>query len=240
MLHPLARLAPVMAVLALALAGCGNLGDPRVAATVNGEPIPRSTLQEHYETVAGNPRLAQQLRADESGQLRGQVQAQVLTELVAAALVRQGAAALGVEIDQDDVAMQRQQLVEQVGGESALQQAIARQGLSEAEVERLLRDRAYRQAVTAELVAEDAATQQASQAFTEWLVQRRDGADIEVNPEFGRWDPESGSVVAEVRDADAAARGRSGARAPASPQRGAGANRGAAGDSRDPQDAAGS
>lgn len=221
MLGSRARGAGAVAALAIALAGCGGVGDPSVAATVNGEPIARSTLAHRYEAVASNPQLAERLRADEGGQLRGRVQAQVLTELVASTLVRQGAAELGVAIDEADVAAQRDRLAGQLGGEDALQQAAARQGLSDADLRRLLRDRAYRQAITAELAGDDAAGQQASQAFTEWLTRRRDQADIAVNPEFGQWDAAAGSVVAHAQGANKAAPDQ-----PARPGPGAGAEQG--------------
>lgn len=234
----LARLVPAIAALAVALVACGDVGDPGVAATVNGEAIPRSLLEDRWETVASNSQVAQQLQRDTTGQLRGRVQAQILTELIASTLVRQGAAELGVELDDADVAAQRERLAQQVGGEDALQQAIARQGLSEDDVRRLLRDRAYRRAITAELVGGgEAAGQRGSQAFTRWLTQRRDRAEIDVNPEFGRWDPDAGAVVAEVADADAATSGQAGA-ARASPASGAGDGAGqGAGQSADGADA---
>lgn len=324
----LVRGSALFAAVALALSACGNIGSPDAAATVNDEDIPRSTLKDRYETIADNPQFAQQLENDEDGALQAQIQAQILTELIEATLIEQGAADRGVEIDQEDIAEQRANLAEQLGGEEELQQAIEQQGLSESDVDDLLRDLTYREAVTADLVgdgeitdedvaefyeenpeqfqtaqarhilvdteeeaqqvlerleegedfaavAEEVSTDEGSaaqggdlgeispgemvpafeqavfedaevgevhgpvesefgfhivevaerdrpelaevedeireqlaageefDAFDEWLAQRREEAEIEVNPEFGEWDAESGQVVPDVEDGDA-------------------------------------
>lgn len=217
--RPLVRLGLASVALALVAAGCGNIGSPGAAATVNGEAIPRSALESRYDAAAATPQIAQQLEADESGQLRRRLQAQILTELVAVELVRQGAAELGVDVGDDDIAAQRRQLVQQLGGEYALQQAMQRQGLSQAQMRRVLRDRAYRQAVTAELADGDGGGQG---VFTDWLTERRQQAGVRVNPAFGAWDAASGRVVPDVPDADAAVPGGSGA-SPAPAAQGQGA-----------------
>lgn len=220
--RPLVRLGLATVALAVVAAGCGDIGSPSAAATVNGEAIPRSALESRYEAAAATPQIAQQLETDESGQLRRRLQAQILTELVAVELARQGAAELGVDVGEDDIAAQRRQLVQQLGGEYALQQAIQRQGLSRAQMRRVLRDRAYRQAITAELAGGDGGGQG---AFTDWLTQRRQQARVRVNPAFGQWDAASGRVVPDVPDADAAVPGRSGA-SPAPATQGQGAPQG--------------
>lgn len=153
-----AALAALFSALALALAACGGIGSPTAAATVGGEEIPISTLESRFETISDNPQFAQQLEGDEGGGLRAQIQAQILTELIDAELVEQGAAELGVEIDEEDIAEQRAELAEQVGGEEALEQAIEQQGLADEDVEALLRELTYRDAVTTHLVGEEEIT----------------------------------------------------------------------------------
>lgn len=324
----LGRGSALLAVLALSVSACGNIGSPDAAATVNDEDIARSTLESRYETIADNPQFAQQLESDESGALQAQIQAQILTELIEATLIEQGAAERGVEIDEDDIAEQRAELAEQLGGEEQLQQAIEQQGLSEDDIDTLLRDLTYRDAVTEDLVgdtevtdedvaeyfeenpeqfrtaqarhilveseeeaqevidrlesgedfaavAEEVSTDDGSaarggdlgeispgdmvpafeqavfeeaevgevhgpvetqfgfhvievterqepelaevedeirqqlasgeefEAFDEWLAQRREQSEIEVNPEFGEWNAESGQVEPDVEDPDA-------------------------------------
>lgn len=154
MSHILGRGSALLAVLALALSACGNVGSPDAAATVNDEDIARSTLESRYETIAENPQFAQQLENDEDGALQSQIQAQILTELIEATLIEQGAAERGVEIDQDDIAEQRAALAEQLGGEEQLQQAIEQQGLSDEDIDTLLRDLTYREAVTEDLTGD--------------------------------------------------------------------------------------
>lgn len=154
MAHTFGRISALLAAGALALSACGNIGSPDAAATVNGEDIPRSTLENRYETIASNPQFAQRLENDEDGALQAQIQAQILTELIDATLIEQGAAERGVEIDQDDIAEQRAKLAEQLGGEEELQKTIEQQGLSEDDVDDLLRDLTYREAVTADLAGD--------------------------------------------------------------------------------------
>lgn len=154
-------------LVALALSACGNIGSPDAAATVNDEDIPRSTLEDRYETIAENPQFAQQLEGDEEGALQAQIQAQILTELIEATLIEQGAADRGVEIEPDDIAEQRTNLADQLGGEEQLQQAIEQQGLSESDVDDLLRDLSYREAVTADLVGDDEITDDEVSEFFE-------------------------------------------------------------------------
>lgn len=55
--------------------------------------------------------------------------------------------------------------------------------------------------------------QAAQEAFTEYQVAQLTGAEIEVNPRFGEWDPETGTVI----DADALGSEPAGEGAPAAP-----------------------
>jgi parvulin-like peptidyl-prolyl isomerase len=81
-----------------------------------------------------------------------------------------------------------------------------------------------RDVATFDQVREQLSAQQAPQIFQEWLLERYDALDIEVNPRYGRLDGETGEVVAIRSTGDEpaasgatgpAASGATGATAPA-------------------------
>lgn len=162
------RLLAPLAVLALLLAACGQGGaSPTAAATVNGEEIPIAEVEERYETVASNEQLAAQLEQDEDGQLEQQVQAQLLTELIDAELIEQGAAELGIELDESDVAERREQLVEEVGGQEQFEQLVEQAGFSDEELNQQIRQIALREEVQEQVTQDIEVTDEEVETFFE-------------------------------------------------------------------------
>ncbi len=143
----------LLGLLALVAAACGT-GNPAHAAEVDGETIPVSAVESRYETVANNPQFADQLRNDPDGTLTTQVQAEILTELIQARLWEQGAAELGIELTDEDVAERREQLVEEVGGQEQFDELLEQSGLSEADLQAEIRNLAVRERVQEHLTAD--------------------------------------------------------------------------------------
>ena len=165
--RPARRLPALLALLALLLAACGTeLGQADAAAVVNETEIPVSQLEERYEQAIATPEVAAQLEADPEA-TQSQLEAQLLTQLVQSQLLQQGADDLGVEVTDADVAAQREQLVEQVGGEEAFQSIVDENDLSEEQLDELLRDLALQEAVTEELTAGTEVPEEEVQAFYE-------------------------------------------------------------------------
>lgn len=162
---------------ALLLTACGPGGGGTTAASVNGEVIPITELEARFEVLEGNPQFAQQLEDDTDGQFVREVQAQILSGLIEARIVAQGADELGISIEEADVAARREELVEEVGGAEAFAQAVEQAGLSEDQVQAEVRTILVR-----ELVAEELASQVAiddaevEQAFEEQRDTRFDTA----------------------------------------------------------------
>jgi peptidyl-prolyl cis-trans isomerase C len=159
----------VVVVLMLAIAACSpdGAGSPTAAATVNDEEIPVSAVEERFEAVEANPQFSEQLAADEEGDLRSEVESEILTGLIRTRLLEQGADELGVEVGDDDVEAQRAEIVDEVGGEEAFDQLVEQQGLSEDEVDNQIRELALQEALTDELVAELEVSDEELEAFYE-------------------------------------------------------------------------
>jgi parvulin-like peptidyl-prolyl isomerase len=163
----LSRLLAPLAVLALLLAACGPGSNPNVAATVNDEEISVDQIEERYATVAENPQFAEQLAADEEGELAEQVQARILTDLIESIIVRQGAEELGVEVSDADVEQRREELIEEVGGQEAFDELVEESGLTVEQIDEQVRDIVIREAIQEELTADIEVSDEDVAAFYE-------------------------------------------------------------------------
>jgi parvulin-like peptidyl-prolyl isomerase len=152
----LVRLA-LAALTVLALSACAALtgtGDPNVAATVEGTEVLVSEVEERFEQAKTQPQVAQQLEADTSGAFQSQLQAQILTQLVLSQLLEQWAEELNITATDQDVADERDALIEQLGGQEAFDQAVEESGLSEEDVNDQIRQRVLQNKI-ADSVSED-------------------------------------------------------------------------------------
>lgn len=156
MTHAFVRLGAPLVALMLLLAACGDTGSPSAAATVNGDEVAIEELEGRYDSLAGNPQFAQQLESDEDGALEAQLQAELLTQMIQAKLLEQGADELGVEVDDEDLAQQRDRIEEQLQAQGMdLETAMEQQGLDEEDLEAELRTAALQEAVVDELAGGD-------------------------------------------------------------------------------------
>lgn len=149
--------AAVAALAVLLLAACASItggGDPNVAATVNGSEVPVTEVEERYEQAKASPQVAQQLEADPEGAYESQLQAQILSQLVVSELLDQWAEDLSVEASKSDVEEERADLIEQLGGQEAFDQAVTESGLSPEDIELQLRQRVLQSKIS-EAVAGD-------------------------------------------------------------------------------------
>jgi peptidyl-prolyl cis-trans isomerase C len=134
---------PLPAVLAaVLLSGCAAAtGDPSVAATVEGQVIPVSEVEERYAAVAANPQFSGQLAGDTSGDLRAQVQSQILNQLIRARLLASAAEReLGITVDDTAIDAKRVEIVAQLGGEETFAEIVEQNRFSERDVRDQLRD----------------------------------------------------------------------------------------------------
>lgn len=196
------RLAAV-ALLAVLLAACGpSASDPTVAAIVNGEIIPVETVEERFESASANEQLAQQLEADESGDTAKQVQAQILSQLIQSQLLRQGAADLGIEVTDQDIATTREEVVEGFGGEEQFQQVVEQNQLSEEDVDAQLEEIAYQQAVETELTSQIEVSDAEIEQFYEENADGRFGEQISARHILVETEQEAEEALQRVQEGE--------------------------------------
>ncbi|HUH08630.1 MAG TPA: SurA N-terminal domain-containing protein, partial [Egibacteraceae bacterium] len=184
----------------LILAGCSPAAqvtgaDPGAAATVNGEVVSMADAERRIEVSSGNPQTAAQLDADETGEARRQLEAGALTGLILSELLAQGAEELGISITDEDIQAARAEVVEQVGGEEGYQQVLAEGGLTEADVEPLLRDRAHQERIEAALAGEAEVTDEDIQARFDENPEGRFGATASARHILVETEPQAQEVI---------------------------------------------
>jgi parvulin-like peptidyl-prolyl isomerase len=136
------RAALAAAIAAVLLAGCAAaIGDPSTAAIVDGESIPLGEVERRYEAVAKNPQFAAQLAGDATGDLRRQLQSQILGQLIRSRLLASAAEEeLGITVDDAAIARKRAEIVGQLGGEDAFNAVVRQNNMSEDQVRTQLED----------------------------------------------------------------------------------------------------
>lgn len=142
--RPLLRL--LVSALVLASAGCatvdglrGPTGDPRVAATVDGVDIPIDELERRLATTAEGAQPGEDPDAQ---------RATVVTQLVQETLLGNAASERGVSVTAEEIATTREGLVQQVGGEEALQTQLQQSGISEDDFATIVEVQALQGAIT--------------------------------------------------------------------------------------------
>jgi len=141
----------VAVVLAILVTACGGAAGSDVAASVGDVEITTAELDEAYQQRAEGPAAASELAGDESGAVEEDLKAGVLTNLIRTEVLRQAANERDVEVTDEDIAEQRELLVEQAGGEEALQEVIESANVSDEELEANLRDQVIQNEITSQL-----------------------------------------------------------------------------------------
>lgn len=141
----------VAVVLAVLASACGAAAGSDVAATVGDVEITNAEVDEAFQARAEGPAAASELAADESGEAEEQLRSGVLTNLIRSEILRQAGEERDVEVTDDDIAEQRDLLVEQAGGEEALQKVIDDANVSDEELRSNLRDQVIQNKITSQL-----------------------------------------------------------------------------------------
>ena len=187
------RLVAVVTAVA-ALAGCSTdrLGS---AVVIEGEAVSTQHVQE----------LAQEYEAVVPGSDSAQVQLAVLQQIIVGRVFREIAEDTGVRVSNSRVTGQLDRLVEQVGGRRALVRAISEQTqqiVAPGQLEQWMRARLLFAKFAEELEGPAGAgspeapgsppSEEALDAANKQLTRYARRMDIEVNPRYGRWDPDNG------------------------------------------------
>jgi parvulin-like peptidyl-prolyl isomerase len=152
----------LLLLLALPLAGLlaacsGAPSASTVAATVNGQDILITELEERLDALRANPNAAEQLANDPDGTVVADAQSQLLSDLIRFRLLEQAARDdLDFEVTDADVEEQRELVIEELGGQEQFDQFIAEQGLTVEEVDLQLRQLALQDGIGDALASDEA------------------------------------------------------------------------------------
>ncbi len=191
----------LVVLLLSALAACGEVtgtGDPEVAATANGTDITIAEVEQRFEQAKKQPQLAQQLESDPEGTTRKQVQAQILSQLVVGQLLDQWADELNITAGEDEVAEERANLVEQLGGEEAFETAVTESGLSDPEVTEELRKRVLQNKISEQVASDVEVTDEEIATFYEENAATRFGAKASARHILVKSEADAKRIIAEL------------------------------------------
>lgn len=175
-----------------------------IAATVNGTEIPTEEVDSRLEAAVDDPEFADALDGEEGELLAAQFRAQTLSVLVQTRIVLDGAERMDAEPTDEDVEQTRTDLYEEFGGQEEFEDALASSGMSDDAFEEQLRSVAALDIVGRLLVERGEVPEPPEEAeevdpeelaLQNWLGEQFVEAEVEVDPVYGMWSPETGQVV---------------------------------------------
>lgn len=195
-----ARTAAGILLAAAVLTACG--GSPAhqgAAAVVGDERIPIAAVQakvtELRDAAAAASPGGSGTGTEQAGLVRRTVAELVLDRVIARALADRG-----LTVSEGEIAQARQADAQLLGGDAALQrQLLLRQGVAPADVPGF-----YRQQIGIKKIAsaagQDARTEQGDAVVRKALADAGRELKVEVNPRYGRWDPQQIALVDSTTD----------------------------------------
>ena len=188
-------LALVAVATTLLLTGCSQVGS---AATIGSTKISQATVQGSIDAIlAARQGVDTSQMQLETGEVlnRGQLRFHLLT-----ALLREVGKEIKLSVSKAEIDTRRQSIIDQVGGEEALPNALIGAGIARNDfdqyIEAILISDKINQALTAAGVTEADMGAQISKL----VVAKAKELGVTVNPRYGKWD----ATVADVVAADAA------------------------------------
>ena len=156
-----------LAFVALLATACGSEVLSPSAATVNGDEITTEDVREAseaFEKTKAFDQLAQQ--SGESG-ARRVFQQGYLSQLIRRRVLRPKAEEMGIEVDDEDVEERLEQIKQDFPSEEEFEKAVADQGLTDAELDQLVRDQILEERLRAEVTKETGADEDEVRAYYE-------------------------------------------------------------------------
>lgn len=183
--------------------------DDGVAATLDGEEIADTDVDERFDPVSEIPEIAEQLEGDDSVEVL--LRSEILNHLVEERLINMAADELGVEATDEQLAEVEERVVADSGGEDELAATLEEQGVTDEQYDEALRIEALVEAMrdyfadeaTDEEVAEAEQLQEqtgqeieaADLAMGEWYGDFVAAMDVQVDAAYGTWDPGQGRIM---------------------------------------------
>jgi hypothetical protein len=186
----------IIAVTALLLTGCSQVG---AAATLGNTKITQATVQGSIDSI-----LAERAKLDttqmqlETGESlnRGQLRFHLLS-----ALLREVGAELKVTVSKAEIDTRRASILEQVGGASALPNALVNAGIAPADLDIYIEAISFSDKISQALIAAGVTQDQVGAELQKLVVAKSKELGVKVNPRYGKWN----ATTADIEATDSAA-----------------------------------
>jgi hypothetical protein len=188
-------LAITAVVATFLLAGCSQIG---AAATVGDTKITQALVQDSVDAI-----LSERTKVDTS-QMQLETGASLnLSQLrfhLLGTLLRELGQELKLNVTKAEIDTRRASILEQVGGEEGLPNALVNAGIAPQDLDRYIEAIAYSDKISQKLVAAGVTEDQLGTEIQKLVVAKSKEIGVTVNPRYGKWDP----ITADVRPADSA------------------------------------
>jgi hypothetical protein len=170
------------------------------AAVVDGTRISMDVLEEELDLVLLDPQLQQEIAGPRGEASRKDLTRRLLAFMIQHQVMQQYATANDISVSAADVDQVLQQTIDDLGGQAQFQRELTARGLTVGAVRRNLERQVLFRRVEDSVASQagipsPAPEAQKASVFQEWFGRRLRSAEIDVNPRFGRLDPESGRIV---------------------------------------------
>ena len=183
-------LAITAAVATFLLAGCSQVG---AAATVGDTKITQATVQASVDAI-----LSERAKVDTT-----QMQLETGSTLnvsqlrfhLLGTLLRELGQELKLNVTKAEIDSRRASILEQVGGEAALPNALVNAGIAPQDLDRYIEAIAYSDKISQKLTAAGVTEDQLGQEIQKLVVAKAKEIGVTVNPRYGKWDATTADVV---------------------------------------------
>ena len=184
-------LAITAAVATFLLAGCSQIG---AAATVGDTKITQALVQGSVEAI-----LSERAKVDTS-QMQLETGATLnVSQLrfhLLGTLLRELGQELDLNVTKAEIDTRRASILEQVGGEAGLPNALVNAGIAPQDLDRYIEAITYSDKISQKLVSAGVTEDQLGTEIQKLVVAKAKEIGVTVNPRYGKWDPTIADVVA--------------------------------------------
>jgi hypothetical protein len=179
------------AVAIFLLAGCSQIG---AAATVGDTKITQALVQGSVDAI-----LSERAKVDTS-QMQLETGATLnLSQLrfhLLGTLLRELGQELKLNVTKAEIDTRRASILEQVGGEAGLPNALVNAGIAPQDLDRYIEAIAYSDKISQKLVAAGVPEDQLGLEIQKLIIAKSKEIGVTVNPRYGKWDAATADVVA--------------------------------------------
>lgn len=184
-------LALVAVATTLLLTGCSQVGS---AATLGSMKISQATVQSSIDAIlAARQGVDTSQMQIETGEVlnRGQLRFHLLT-----ALLLEVGKEIKLSVSKAEIDTRRQSIIDQVGGEEALPNALVGAGIALRDFDRYIEAILVSDKITQALTAAGVTEADMGVQIQKLIAAKAKELGVSVNPRYGKWDPEVADVVA--------------------------------------------